>query len=608
MGLLETLKLLPDTSGIYQYFDDKNRLLYVGKAKSLKNRIKSYFRFTPNLAPADKLSPRIFKMICEVASLEYIIVPTEHDALILENSLIKQLKPKYNVLLRDDKTFPYIYIDFDQKFPRFEITRKVVKGKNIKYFGPFSVGANELLQSVYELVPLVQKKSCIKGKKACIFYQISKCRAPCEDKISQSEYDELIKKGIDLITNKHKILPLLKEKMEKLSDELRFEEAKELRDAIDKIKKSQISTTLDFANLENLDILAVKKDKNRAVCVQMFIRNGKLTSSSHKFFKDDFEIDEEEIFERTITNYYKNSIPNIPHSILVSQELTNKELLEEFVKINCSKKVQITYPQISKKKEIIEIALQNCTELLRIESIGKQNNLPEKLKDLCEFSKIPTRIEVFDNSHLMGQAKVGAMIVWENGFKKQHYRHFNLSAEDEYHQMQEMLTRRALKFDENPAPDLWIVDGGQTLLNLALQIIQSSGINIDLMAISKEKRDAKAQRSKGKAKDILHIQTNLLKLDENDDRLHFVQKLRDEAHRFAIEFHKKQKRDEDKQISFLQIHGFGEAKIKKLLKFFETFENIKKASNDELKEVLNEKDATLLLNFLENNSANNQTK
>lgn len=609
MTLLESLKSLPDSSGIYQYFDNKNKLLYIGKAKSLRNRVKSYFKFTPILGPADKLSPRINKMICEVSSLQYIIVPTEHDALILENSLIKQLKPKYNVLLRDDKTFPYIYIDLDQSFPRFEITRKVIIGKSIKYFGPFSIGANEILKSVYELIPLVQKKSCISGKKACMFYQIGKCKAPCENKITQKQYAELIKQAIDLISNKHKILPLLKDKIARLAQELRFEEAKDLRDDIDKIQRSQISTTLDFANLDNIDVLAVHKDFNRAICVQMFIRNGKLISSSHKLFKDDFDIDEEEIFERTIANYYKESLPNIPHSLLVSHNLKNKELLEDFIKTNCGKKVQINNPQIGKKREIVQIALQNCIELLRIENLSNKNNIEEKLKELCEFSKTPRRIEIFDNSHMMGQAKVGAMVVWENGFKKESYRHFNLTSNDEYHQMQELLTRRALKFDELPAPDLWIIDGGQTLLNLAQDIITSSGANIDLMAISKEKRDAKAQRAKCKAKDILHILSNSLKLEENDERLQFVQKLRDEAHRFAITFHKKQKRSEDKQISLLSINGFGEAKIKKLLQFFGTFENIKNASTEELKAVLNEKDATLLINFFEGtNIGNNQTK
>ncbi len=175
MNLLDKLKQLPNDAGVYQYFDKNGHLLYIGKAKVLKNRVKSYFKFTPKLLPADKLGARIYKMISEVKSLEWIVVPSEHDALILENSLIKQLKPKYNILLRDDKTYPYIVIDYGEDFPRLEITRKIHKGKNIKYFGPYSTGAKDMLDSIYEIVPLVQKKSCIKGKTACLFYQIKKC-------------------------------------------------------------------------------------------------------------------------------------------------------------------------------------------------------------------------------------------------------------------------------------------------------------------------------------------------------------------------------------------------------------------------------------------------
>lgn len=609
MELLNKLKALPNESGIYQYFDSNGKLLYVGKAKSLKNRVKSYFKITPSLSPADKLSPRIFKMVSEIHNIEYIIVPTEQDALILENSLIKQLKPKYNVLLRDDKTFPYIYIDLKQSFPRFEITRKVVKGQDIKYFGPFSSGANELLDAIYSLIPLVQKKSCIQNKKACMFYQIGKCLAPCENKISNLEYMKLIKEATYLIQHKQKIILELQKKMDFFAENLRFEEAKELRDSIIKIKKLQTTTTLDFANLENIDVIAASKQNNKAVCIMMFVRNGKLISSTHTFFKNEYEIDLDEILERTILNYYKNGIPNVPQNILISEQITNKEILEVFLKDQIGHKINILLPLAGKKKEIVQIAIKNCEELLRIESMSKNDNLNEQLKELFELFNTPNRIEIFDNSHMMGQAKVGAMVVWENGFKTKNFRHYNLVEKDEFHQMQEMLTRRAQSFENNPPPDLWIIDGGKTLMNLAQQIIDSSGAQVDVVAISKEKRDAKAMRAKGKTKDILHSKNGQLNLLETDKRLQFIQKLRDEAHRFAITFHKKQKQHEDKQISLLNLKGFGEAKIKKLLKYFGTFEAIKTSNIETLKVVINEKDATLLLNFFQGeNSGNDQNK
>ncbi|MBP6714257.1 MAG: GIY-YIG nuclease family protein, partial [Aliarcobacter sp.] len=221
MNLLEKLKQLPNDAGVYQYFDKDGHLLYIGKAKILKNRVKSYFKFTPKLLPADKLGPRIYKMISEVVSCEWIVVPNEHDALILENSLIKQLKPKYNILLRDDKTYPYIVIDYNQDFPRLEITRKILKEKNIKYFGPYSTGAKDMLDSIYEIVPLVQRKSCVSGKKACLFHQIQKCLAPCENKITKEDYAKIVETALEYIYNKSKLIVKLNERMSQYANDFR---------------------------------------------------------------------------------------------------------------------------------------------------------------------------------------------------------------------------------------------------------------------------------------------------------------------------------------------------------------------------------------------------
>ena len=207
---------------MYQYFDAAGKLLYVGKAKILKNRVKSYFSFTPALAPSPRLSARIAKMIGEAVHLEYIVTPSESDALILENSFIKQLKPKYNILLRDDKTYPYIYVNLDDDFPRFEITRKIVKGKNIRYFGPYFHGAKEILQTLYMQFPLVQKKNCVKGKKACLFHQIGRCAAPCEDKISKQDYARIVQSALTALKNPQKMVPQLQERMARLPPRGKF--------------------------------------------------------------------------------------------------------------------------------------------------------------------------------------------------------------------------------------------------------------------------------------------------------------------------------------------------------------------------------------------------
>ena len=614
MNLEEKLKQLPNEAGVYQYFDKDGHLLYIGKAKVLKNRVKSYFKFTPKLLPADKLGPRIYKMITEVVSLEWIVVPNEHDALILENSLIKQLKPKYNILLRDDKTYPYIMIDYAELFPRLEITRKVYKSKNIKYFGPYSTGAKDMLDSIYEIVPLVQKKSCVKGKEACLFHQIKKCHAPCEGKISTADYAKIVDEALDYIYNKSKLIAKLNEKMMQYSEEFRFEEAMKLRDRIKSIEKSQIKSGMDLATNEDLDLFAIKAGTKKAVIVRMFIRDGKLTSSSHDFVKLDFiddnsTIDLNEAYQRAIVNYYDNEIPLLPKEILTAQEVEDKDEIEQFLKERFDRNIKIVNPKRDKKKTLVEIALNNCNELLRIESTKNQTTIYEELKNLFNLQTLPYRVESYDNSHMMGQATVGAMVVWNeelNSFDRKAFRHYNLESKDEYSQMREMLMRRVDSFEKNPAPDLWVIDGGETLLKLAYDIVQSVGINLDIIAIAKEKVDSKAHRAKGAAKDIVHYKDKdgtirNLKLKTSDQRLQFVQRQRDEAHRFVINFHKKQKRAEDKQISLLQIKGIGEAKVKKLLLYFGEFEKIKSASVEELNEVLNIKDSTLIFDYFQEN-------
>jgi len=610
MDLQEKLKQLPNDAGVYQYFDKDGHLLYIGKAKVLKNRVKSYFKFTPKLLPSDKLSPRIYKMITEVVTCEWIVAPNEHDALILENSLIKQLKPKYNILLRDDKTYPYIMIDYNELFPRLEITRKVYKSSNIKYFGPYSTGAKDMLDSIYEIVPLVQKKSCIKEKKACLFHQIKKCFAPCEGKITTSEYSKIVDEALEYVYNKTKLISKLNEKMAEYSNDFRFEEAMKLRDRIKTIEKSQIKSGMDLATNEDIDIFAITATNKKAVVVRMFIRDGKLTSSSHDFLKLDFvedsnDIDFSEAYKRAIVNYYDNEIPLLPKEILTAIEIEDKEDIENFLQKRFDRKIKITNPKKDKKKDIVQIAINNCDELLRIDSSKNQTTIYDELKNLFNLQTLPFRIESYDNSHMMGQATVGAMVVWNeqiSSFDKKEFRHYNLESKDEYSQMREMLMRRVESFEKNPAPDLWVIDGGETLLKLAYDIIQSVGVNLDIIAIAKEKVDAKAHRAKGAAKDIIHYRTTngefkSLKLITSDQRLQFVQRQRDEAHRFVINFHKKQKRKEDKQISLLQIKGIGEAKVKKLLLYFGEFTKIKEASIDELKNVLNEKDATDIFNY-----------
>lgn len=594
--MLQTIRSLPHQAGIYQYLDASGRILYIGKAKNLSKRVKSYFNLTPELSPKATLSGRIRKMLSETVSMHYIIVENEHDALILENSLIKQLKPKYNILLRDDKTYPYLYIDMDEKYPRFELTRKIIKGKSIRYFGPYSVGARDILDSLYDLLPLVQKKSCLNGKKGCLFYQMEKCLAPCEFPIERDVYMKYVEQGIERIQNKRLLLRELRAKMEEYAESLRFEEATILRDRCERIEKSEFVSQIDLASTDNYDVFAITADEKRGCIVRLFIRDGKIVSSTYDFFPADKQYELGEAYERTLMGFYGTEKPPVICPILIPETFEAQPWIEEHLTSLFGKKARIEVPKKGIKKELADLALANAAELLRTPSQSDPDYLSE-IQKLFSLETLPERIEIFDNSHHAGSAPVGSMVVYENGkFLKSAYRTYHLHSTDEYSQMKELLSRRIESFADNPPPDAWVIDGGETLRTLAADLLASNGVHIDTIAISKEKIDAKAHRAKGAARDILHTRHGMLRLEPYDKRLQFIQKLRDEAHRSAITFHKKTKLKQDQISELLSQHGIGKAKLQKLLDYFGTFEAIEQSDFETLTTLIGEKDAKNLRN------------
>jgi excinuclease ABC subunit C len=592
--LLKQIQSLPTSAGVYHYFDENGKLLYIGKANNLISRVKSYFRFSPRFSANPNLNLRLLKMLDEIHHLHYIVVKNEHDALILENSLIKQLRPKYNILLRDDKTYPYIYIDNSEQYPRFDITRKVLSHKEVQYFGPYSTGARDILNALYELLPLVQSKSCLKAGKACLYYQIKKCLAPCEGKVSSFEYKKHITKGIDYINNTKRLCKDLETRMHLLAEEMRFEEAMVLRDAIEKISKSSTISQIDIANNEDLDLFAVDANEKRAIVLRLFMRHGKIISTSHNFIHLNHGFDRDELYKRAILEFYQYS-PLTTKQIILAHGFEEMKDVQEYLKQTFSVNANLSVPVRGPKARLVELAVKNTQELLNNyanESNNMYNDLEEKLQDLCALENLPKRIEIFDNSHLQGSAPVGGMVCFENGvFNKSGYRQYHLESLDEYAQMKETLTRRVEGFEQNPPPDLWVIDGGSTLLSLARDIIDSAGVNLDVIAISKEKIDAKSHRAKGKAKDIIHTKTQSFALNTSDKRLQWIQRLRDEAHRYAITFHKKTKLKQDQASKLLQTKGIGPAKLKKLLNHFGSFEALKEVSQEELAEVVGKNDA-----------------
>lgn len=588
------LKNLPNLPGIYQYFDQNGKLLYIGKAKNLKNRIKSYFIFTPKILPNPNNSLRIQKMISQTHHLEFITTNSEADALILENSFIKQLHPKYNILLRDDKTYPYIYIDLNEDFPRFEITRKIIKKNKIKYFGPFFKGAKDLLDALYLSFALRQKKSC---KQACLFYQIKRCAAPCENKISKQEYDKIIQKATGAILNSSILIKNLEKKMLDFAQNENYEEAAKIRDQIQTLKDISVKVQIDVAKLENFDIFALCVKNGILSLVRFVINNGKMISSNHKIItlkdQDDFNLNE--IYKQYILENFPPNMPINSTKIYIHEYFEDLQILEDILSKRFFKKIHIKVPKLGEKKKICDLALENAK--INIEKYLKNEDytILKNIKDTFGLQNYPNTIEIFDTSHYQGDASVGAMVVFKDlKFSKTSYKHYHLSYKNDYEQMLQILSKRALSFDKTPPPDLWLIDGGDALLKLAKDIIKSSGANVDILAISKEKINLKAHRAKGSAKDKIYTENEIFSLLPTDKNLQFLQKLRDEAHRFAISFHQKTKRKQDLQNSKLLQLGISQGNIKKLLDYFGSFEQIFQANFDDIKTVCNEKIANLI--------------
>jgi len=592
------LQNLPQSAGVYKFYDKNAKLLYIGKAKILKNRVKSYFQFTPSLKPANRLSLRIEKMINEAFHLEFIVSPSEYDALILENSLIKELKPKYNILLRDDKTYPYIAIDMAEEFPRFEITRKIETKKSIKYYGPFSNSANDILKALYLTCKLVQKKSCIKGKKECLFFQINKCHAPCVGKITKDQYANIVSEATYLLMDRNKLIVKLEQKMNDASEKLNFEEAALLRDMQKSIKNSLHVIHLDLAKIEDFDLFAIEIVGNVASIMRLFIRNGKVVSHIDNIIKNSNGYDLGEIYKRVLIQFYNEKTKLINSQIIVAHEFEEIGDVKKILEKKYSKKISVITPKRGDKLKLANIALTNAKEKLSQYLNKNGDNILEEIKELFDLKKTPYRIETFDNSHISGDSPVGCMVTYEEKFIKSNYRIFNLKDKDEYGQMKELLTRRIENFKKDSPPDLWLLDGGATLLKLALNLLQNHDQQIDILAISKEKKDAKTMRAKGRAKDIVYSTKYDFKLPTSDKRLQLLQKLRDEAHRFAITTHRKRKLTKDMKVDLLEVKGIGEATIKKLILYFGTFKNIYNASQDELKMLIGEKNSLLLYKFL----------
>ena len=614
------IKNLPDKPGVYLMKNSLGEVIYVGKAKVLKNRVKSYFQKSKNH------SEKVKVMVKNIAEFEYIVTDSEMEALILECNLIKKYSPKYNILLKDDKFYPFIKITVNDDYPRVFVTRRFVKDGS-KYFGPYTNGSAvyETLDLIYKIFPLRNCKLVIKenGEKVrpCLNYHIKKCLGPCGGHISKEEYGKMINDIIDILSGKETyITKMLKSDMEKAAEELEFEKAASLRDKILSInaiaEKQKIFKTMEGDE----DFINIEQDEKDS-CIQVFFsRDGKVIGREHFIFENTANESIGEIIEDFIGSFYGGTA-KIPKTIYVPQ-IDNFDLMEEYLTIKRGAKVWIKVPQKGQKKEMLEMVKNNARitlekfkdKYLKDKEINRISLL--ELQDLLELEECPQRIEAYDISNIQGVDSVGTMIVFEEGrAKNSDYRRFKIKTvkgANDYDSMREILTRRFNHgLDEIKAiqqrdlklsagkfstfPDLIMMDGGKGQVNVALEVLQSLNIDIPVCGLVKD--------DKHQTRGIIYNNNELI-INKGSNLMQLIRRIQDEVHRFAITYHRSL-RDKRTLHSVLDdIPYVGEKRRRALLMKFGSVDNIKKASMQELLETqsIDKKSAESIYNYFNGNN------
>ena len=588
--LQENVKIAPEKPGVYRMLNDKDEVLYVGKAKSIKKRIIAYTR-------VEQLTTRLQRMVAEVRKMEFITVENENRALIVENELIKKYNPKYNILLKDDKTYPHLMINLSEEYPALRKYRGNRDG-DCKYFGPYAsaTAVNEVIDTIQKIFMI---RSCRDSdfntrKRPCLLHQIKRCSAPCINKISKEEYRDTVKDVINFLEGKDiSIQEFLSQKMQQASDNENFEEAIILRERIKALTMVQRHSNLEYAGLKSVDVIAIV-EKDNWFCIEIFfIRGGKNCGNAPYFIKKIEDSASKEVLEAFISHFYSNHL--VPKEIFVSENLDNKQFLEEALGVEIN-----TYTRGSKNK-IIENTKKNAKEALErklAETQSINNNLKE-LKDIFDLPRLPERIEIYDNSHNQGSYAIGAMVVaTPNGFDKKSYRTFNIKNEaitnDDFAMMKEVLTRRFNKMTEENRPDVILLDGGLGQLNAVHECLSDFDLgNIKIIAISKGvDRNAGKEfyHQKGKESFALPYRSSIA---------FYLQNLRDEAHRFAIGTHRKKRSKSMVKSRLDDVEGVGTKRKKDLLNYFGSVDAIKDASVEDISKVsgINKKTAENIYNY-----------
>ena len=594
------LPLIPKLPGVYRMLNLKNEILYVGKAKNLPNRLKSYITEKNHII-------RTERMLSQTKRLEITTTSNESEALLLEANLIKKYKPKFNILLRDDKSFPFIFIGNEDKWPQIKRHRGK-KDKKGFFFGPFASAGSanwtiKMIQKIFHL--RVCDDTVFKNReRPCILYQIKRCSGPCVGYIKESDYKQDVDDAIEFVSGKsRRIQKNLSDQMEKASDELDFEKATILRDRIKALNIIQSSQRINEANLVEADVIAGYKESGKT-CIQVFFYRSKQNWGNQAFFpKHDPDENLSEILNSFITQFYENK--SVPSSIILSEEIKEKILIEKTLSQKENKQINISVAKKGSKLKVIEQAINNAKDSLNRKLYESQNN-KELFENVAKKFNLETNInliEVYDNSHIQGTDSVGALIAFgDEGFVKKRYRKFNIkikkNEQDDYGMMKEVLNRRfkrAIQEKENflSFPDLVLIDGGKGQYSTAREVLNELGLHdLPIIAIAKGKfRNSGNETFFHNGKDY--------KFQKNDPTLFFLQRIRDESHRFAISAHRAKRKKGISKSLLDQIEGIGSIRKRALLNHFGSARGVESASLDEIKSVegVEEKVAKKIYNF-----------
>jgi len=585
MNLLEQkIESLPNSSGVYLFKDRKGTVLYVGKAGNIRHRVASYFQ------RAGEKDAKTLALLEKVADIETIVTDTEKEALILEDHLVKEHHPRYNIKLRDDKRYPCLRLSIEEDFPTLSIVRRIKKDRSV-YFGPYpsATSLKETLKLIRRLFPI---RTCRHTKfsnrtRPCINYEMERCSGPCCGKIGPVQYGEIIRQARMFLEGRNRdLIESLKKRMEEESERLHFEKAARIRDQIKHIEKVIEKQSIVSRDFIDRDVIGFHRQDHRAAVYSLFIRAGKLLGGKGFNFSS-ISLPDEEILSSFLRQYYRED-RFIPEQILIPRPIPEKNLSEGWLTELKGQRVHILVPRKGAKRRLLEMAAENAEKFLHREADleEKKENLLLNLRESLRLGIIPKRIEAFDISNLQGGQAVGSMVTFEDGKpNKDRYRHFKIKTvegADDYGMMYEVILRRYKKaVEEKKFPDLVLIDGGRGQLNVAQEVFKELGIKgVDLLSLAKARRVGHAETSDEK---VFHPQyKEPITLGKQSPLLRFLDQIRDEAHRFAITYHKKVRQREAIHSVLGEIPGIGKTRQRELLKYFGSVEKIKEATLEEL--------------------------